>query len=57
MKFNLQKKQTNKLNRLYKIRNCSNPTPQFGGTFCIGSAIDTILCNVSNVTCPSKFLT
>lgn len=38
----------------YRVRqrNCSNPAPQFGGTFCIGSAIDTILCNVSNVTCP-----
>ncbi|CAF1161779.1 unnamed protein product [Adineta steineri] len=33
-------------------RNCSNPTPQFGGINCIGSGVDTVLCNVSNVTCP-----
>ena len=33
-------------------RNCSNPSPQFGGITCIGSAVDTILCNISNVTCP-----
>jgi hypothetical protein len=36
------------------LRNCSNPTAQYGGIYCIGSEIDTILCNVSNVTCPSK---
>ncbi len=39
---------------IYFRRNCSNPTPQYGGTFCIGSGLDTILCNVSNVTCPGK---
>lgn len=33
-------------------RNCSNPAAQFGGIYCIGSATDTVLCNVSNVTCP-----
>ncbi|CAF5132335.1 unnamed protein product, partial [Rotaria sp. Silwood1] len=38
----------------YRIRqrNCSNPTPQYGGIYCIGSALDTILCNASNLTCP-----
>jgi hypothetical protein len=40
--------------KIYVLRNCSNPTPQYGGTFCIGSGIDTILCNISNVTCPGK---
>ncbi|CAF0913672.1 unnamed protein product [Adineta ricciae] len=35
-----------------RFRNCSNPSPQFGGITCIGSAVDTILCNISNVTCP-----
>lgn len=36
------------------FRNCSNPVPQYGGMPCIGLALDTILCNVSNVSCPSK---
>ncbi|CAF4070391.1 unnamed protein product [Rotaria sp. Silwood2] len=38
----------------YRIRqrNCSNPKPQYGGTYCIGSALDTILCNASTLTCP-----
>ncbi|CAF1679281.1 unnamed protein product [Rotaria magnacalcarata] len=38
----------------YRVRqrNCTNPTPQFGGIYCLGSSMDTIFCNVSNVTCP-----
>ncbi|UJR31957.1 hypothetical protein I4U23_019430 [Adineta vaga] len=35
-----------------RYRNCSNPSPQFGGIVCIGSAVDSMLCNISNVTCP-----
>jgi hypothetical protein len=42
------------MNKFFFIRNCSNPAPQYGGINCIGPQLDTILCNVSNVTCPSK---
>ena len=42
------------MSSVFFSRNCTNPPSQFGGSYCIGLAVDTILCNVSNVTCPGK---
>jgi len=54
IKFDRGKKKKRNNVEFSFLRNCSNPTPQYGGIYCIGSGIDTILCNVSNITCPSK---
>ena len=36
-----------------RTRSCSDPLPQFGGLDCVGNAIDTDTCLISN--CPSEY--
>ncbi|XP_061195956.1 thrombospondin-2-like [Saccostrea echinata] len=33
-----------------RSRSCNNPSPMYGGNYCIGNSINTILCNTNN--CP-----
>jgi hypothetical protein len=42
------------LNFFYiRYRTCTNPTPEYGGTYCSGSGVQLVNCS-TNITCPGS---